>query len=151
MLNGAVRRTVQVAAGACAVAALIVSGAGVASAVSPPVTPSVAGDNVWPIFNLDRCGGPIHVTRESVPGRPDMLGVIFTPTAAFGSSPACAAPVKVEWLNGVIPFSHAAHVTVDKPGPTRIDIPIGAGASLLTVQGFGVAALGVSQWVWMQP
>ncbi|MFC4604394.1 hypothetical protein [Rhodococcus kronopolitis] len=49
--------------------------------------------------------------------------------------------MKVEWLKGVVPFSHVAHVTVDRSGPTRIDMPIGAGASLLTVQGFGVRAL----------
>ncbi|NMM92598.1 hypothetical protein B2J88_51705 [Rhodococcus sp. SRB_17] len=81
---------------------------------------------MWLIVNLDRCGGPIQVAKESVPGCTDMLGVIFTPTGAFGASPACTAPMRMEWMNGIVPFNHIAAVTVDRPGPTRIDIPIGA-------------------------
>lgn len=150
-LNGAVRHAVQVAAGVAAVAAMVVSGAGVASAVSPPATPNPGGDNVWPVANLDRCGGPIHVSRESVPGRTDLLGVVLTPMGNFGASPACSAPVKVEWVNGIAPFGHVATITVDRPGPTRVDIPIGAGVSLLTVQTLEVPAFGTSQYVWMQP
>ena len=150
-LNGAVRRVVQVAAGVATAATLVVSGAGVASAAPPPATPSPGGDNVWPVVNLDRCGGPIQISRESVPGRTDLLGVILTPTGDFGASLECAAPVKVEWLNGIAPFGHAVTVTVDRPGSTRVDIPIGAGVSLLTVQTLGVPAFGTSQYVWMQP
>lgn len=150
-LNGAVRRAVQIAAGAAAAATVIISGAGGASAASPPVTPSPGGDNIWPIINLDRCGGPIQVSRDTVPGRTDLLGVTLTPTGNFGASPQCAAPVKLEWVNGIAPFGHAVTVTVDKPGPTRVDIPIGAGVSLLSVQTLGVPAFGTSQYVWMQP
>ncbi|MDJ0401728.1 hypothetical protein [Rhodococcus rhodochrous] len=150
-LNGAVRRAVQIAAGVAATAAVIISGAGGASAASPPVTPSPGGDNIWPIINLDRCGGPIQVSRGTVPGRTDLLGVTLTPTGNFGASSECVAPVKLEWVNGIAPFGHAVTVTVDRPGPTRVDIPIGAGASLLTVQTLGVPAFGTSQYVWMQP
>ena len=150
-LNGAVRRAIQTAAGVAAAATLAVSGAGVASAAPPPATPSPGGDNIWPIINLDRCGGPIQISRDTVPGRTDLLSVTLTPTGSFGATPECAAPVKVEWVNGIAPFGHAATVTVDRPGPTRVDIPIGAGVSLLAVQTLGVPAFGTSQYVWMQP
>ncbi|WP_174565247.1 hypothetical protein [Rhodococcus zopfii] len=150
-LNGAVRRVIQAAAGVATAATLTVSGAGVASAAPPPATPSIAGDNISPLMNVERCGGPIQVSLDSVPGRTDLLGVSFTPTGAFGASPECAAPVKVEWINGIAPFAHVASVTVDKPGPTRIDVPVGAGVSLLTTQTPAVSSIGTSQYVWMQP
>lgn len=93
-LNGAVRRVIQAAAGGVATAAtLTVSGAGgVASAAPPPATPSIAGDNISPLMNVERCGGPIQVSLDSVPGRTDLLGVSFTPTGAFGGASRSARP-----------------------------------------------------------
>lgn len=124
---------------------------GVASADTPPVTPSIGGDDIWPVENLEACGGPIHLDRETDRERPGNLEIIATPRGAFGASSQCATTIQIDWINGIAPFVHTTWAQLDRAGATRIDIPAGAGVSLVTVSVVPQRALAVSNYVWIAP
>ena len=136
-------RTVAVSAAAAAIA--LVTNA-VAAADVPPRTPGIMGDDIVQLDNSGPCNGPIHVVFETSANRPGNLSVLLTPRGTFGASPACATNIQVDWINGIAPFTHTLRVPVDN-GPTRIDVPTGAGVSLVNVSNFPLRALAISSYV----
>lgn len=145
-MNSTIRRTVTAAVVTAAAAAALISGAGAAAAAPAPQTPSLFGPDVRPATRLD-CPGTVNVAFDTDPARPGSVTVTLTPTGAYGANPGCAADIGIAWLNGIAPFSHIQHVTINSPVPLRVDIPSGTGVSLFSIASTLDGGTGVGSYV----
>lgn len=145
-MNSTIRRTVTAAAVTAAATTALVTGAGAAAAAPAPQTPSLFGPDVRPATRPD-CPGTVNVAFDTDPARPGIVSVALTPTGAYGSNPACAADIGVAWLNGIPPFSHIQHITIDSPQPLRVDILSGTGVSLFSIASTFDGGTGVGSYV----